>query len=1280
MLSKSKAILWVALLGVLLPIGVSAQTSTTAVIVVTVTDPQGAAVAGAAIEITAAAMNRAFQQNTNSLGQYVFAGIEPGAYTIVIKMPGFRTSTVKGFKVDVSKSYNLDVQLELGELTQTVEVEASTGAQLQTTESTVGNVIPLGETPRMPMLTRQVNELLLHQPGTVPTGEVTGARSDQSTFTLDGIDVTNNSIGGTGTYMFLPVDAIEEFRVGVANPNATFGRGAGGQVSLLGRSGSKQYHGAGYWYHQNDNLNANSWDNNRTVQPNGKTIPKAELKDNRFGARAGGPVPFLWSDRLFFFANYEGRRFPNSNSILRVVPSDSLKQGILKFRDSTGTVQSYDLATSTACGGNPCDPRGLGISPTMKALWALMPAGNDPSVGDGLNTLGFRSNVSVPLTNNYYEFRLDENISSKWRASESFRYFGQTQISSLQVNIIGGNVATSRQLPVQQNMAVASLSGSITNRLTADFRFGWVRERDAVRPVRPNAVATLEALAGTNTPAGFVALDAGNGGINNLLDEPFDVGTQVARKQSNDNRNFQWNADLVWTKGAHTFQFGTQVHYLPTLHLRDDKVIGALGALVAKLDSDVTGNFTIPATDRPGAIQSADQQRYDRLYTATLGLVDSISVLAVRDGKFNPLPFGSQLESDTKFWSPSFYFQDIWHVKSSLTITLGLNYEWQQAPTERLGRQTIQIDAGTGKPITAAAFFKARKDAAAAGTFFNPTFGFLPINSAGGRGVFNVDWKDLGPRLGLAWSPTSTGLLSHIFGVRKTVVRAGFGIIFDRQNTVQSVIIPALGVGFAQTLNITTPACNINSTTAGCTASSTNPALGIFRVGVDGTLPVPTFPTQSNPVVPFWGLSGSKVVKFPEVFSFQVDPEIKVGRNYAIDFTIQRELPGSMIVEVGYIGRLGRSLPQSMSLGQSPYTFVDPASKQTFAQAFDAVAKPLRADQAAPTQSWFENLVPGGTAAIVASQKANFISGNVSSIFSAIDSLRIAASLPAFNNYLAQGIFFRSSTGTSNYHAMFVTVNKRPSHGLLYSLNYTLARSMDEVGAVQNSAGLVPNSFDLFTEYGPSAFDYRHTFNGTFIYNLPFKTSVRGLNKVISGWFVSGIFTALSGAPLIVIESAQVWGGTLSLGNSIGAVPTVSPGTFGGGVHTGVAGSGGIGTTGNPANKGTGLNLFGDPAAVFKAMRPVNIATDGRSGRDNPIRGLGHWNLDNSIGKATKITERTQVVFAADFFNIFNHPIFADPALDLNTPSSFGVLASTFVPNNRSASSRWIQLSMRFEF
>ena len=1323
----------------ILPGRAAAQSATTGAVVGTVTDPQQAAVAGAKIVLQNLNINATLEQTSGANGQYSFPTVLPGAYKVSATMKGFRSVTIANFTVEVAKSYTLDIKMELGEVSEIVEVVAGARVELQTTDATVGIVLPASEIERFPALTRQVNELLTLQPGATPTGEITGSRSDQSSFMLDGIDVTNNSVGGLGTFAFLPIDSVEEFRVSVANPNADFGRGAGGQVSLLSRSGTDKYHGSVYWFHQNDNLNANSWDLNHipSKSPSGALqtfTAKPELKDNRFGARAGGPLPFLWHKKTYFFANYEGRRFPGSSLQSRIVPTSTLEQGILQFTDCSsgvfdskgnctgaGTPRSYNLATSTACGASGtgvCDPRGLGLSPTVLAMWKLMPGGNDSSVSgsDGVNTTGFTTSAGTPLTNDFYDLRLDQDLTTKWRANVSFRYFRQAQISALQLNIIGGKPSTVRQLPVRQNMLVAGLDGQITSRLSASFRFGWVRERDATAPERPNAVAAQENLPGTSSSAGAIALDIGaGGGTHSLLDEPIDVGTQVARKQGNDDRNFQWNGDFVWNRGKHTWEFGTAIHYLPTLHLRDDKVIGALGALVAQLDADEGGGITsIPAADRPptcapatptNCIRTTDSLQWDRLYAGSLGLIDNISVLAVRDGSFNPLPFGSQLQSDTKLWAPEMYVQDVWHLKPSFTMTLGVSYGWQTAPVERLGRQTIQIDAGTGLPITALDFLSKRKQAAASGQIFNPTFGFVPINSAH-RGVFNVDYGDIAPRIAVAWTPSQrSGLLGSLFGSGKTVIRTGFAIIYDRQNTVQSVIIPALGVGFAQTLNLPGPACNV--TGAGgtlCTPASSNPALSVFRVGQDGTMPVPTVPAQFNPVVPKVSVDSRGNIISPEVFSFQDDPSIKVGRNYAVDFSVQREFPGNMLLEVAYSGRLGRKLPQSMSLGQSPINFKDPASGQTFAQAFDAVATQLRAgvgpfltngnpNPAFQTQPWFENESPGGTRPLAAAASSNFINGGVSSIFKTVDGRRMLAGLPTFNNYLAQGILFRSSTGESNYHALLVTLDKHTSHGLAFTANYTFSHSLDQIGAIQNAANLMPNSFDLNAEYGPSGFDFRHIFNGKYVYNLPFKSSNSFLKRLVEGWFNSGIFTAISGQPLTATEGSQVWGGTLSLGFNTGKIPTVDPATFHDGVHTGITGSNGVGTNSDPSKKGTGLNLFGDPFAVSSAFRPILLASDGRSGRSNPLRGLGHWNLDTSFGKNTAITERVHAIFSADFFNLFNHVIYCDPGAtngngggcggSLSLASglqNFGVISTQFIPANRSSGSRWIQLSLRFEF
>ncbi|HMV82656.1 MAG TPA: carboxypeptidase-like regulatory domain-containing protein [Blastocatellia bacterium] len=1294
-----------------------AQTATTGAIVGSVTDKNGAVLSGAEVELVNAATNQSVKTTTNSEGQYTFPAVAPGSYTVTFSKAGFNKANVANFKVDVAKSYTVPIALEVGNVQQTVEVTATAGLELQTTDSTVGNAIAGKEMPLLPALTRQANDLLRIQPLSTPGGEVAGSRNDQTTITLDGIDVTNQSTGGLGTVIPIPIDSIEEFRVGVANPNAAFGRGAGGQASVISRRGTNDYHGLLFWYHQNDNLNAATWTAKRTIAQT-VTDPVArakqqepELKDNRFGFRFGGPViPWsdAWKKKLFFFTNYEGRRFPRTSQILRIVPNDTLRQGILRFRDASGTVNSYDLKTAKLCGPNgdlACDPRGVGISPVVSNLFKNLPAGNDPSAGDGFNTSGYRGIVTNPLNNDFYNSRFDYNINDKWRADVAFRYFREANVGSGLLDIRGGNVKSRELLPTRQNMIVAGASGLITNNLSGEFRFGWVRTRTALDRLRPNGSAAELALAGTET--GFstgqshVALDLGaRGGAQSILSEPIDVDTQLARKQSNDNKNIQWNADLNWVRGSHTWQFGTHIRYLPTLHRRDDKVLGALGALVAQVDSEL-GAFSLPATVRPptcsatvtrNCLVAADVQTWNRTLASVLGIVDNVSVLAVRDGNLKPLPFGETLEADTKLWVPEFYWQDVWRIKPSLTLTYGLNYGWQTAPTERLKRQSIQVDGQTLTAQTAREYLATKQAIAKEGGIFNPPIAYQPISNAG-RSVFDVDYNNIAPRVAVSWNPNSnSGFLGKLLGERKTVVRGGYSLIFDRQNTVQSVIIPTLGVAFAQTINITTPLCNASAAAGlGCDPTSANPAQNLYRVGVDGRIPLPVVPTLSIPVSPFWGRNANGTLTlFPETLSFQVDPKIQVGENHALNLTVQREMPGNILVEAGFIGRYAKKLPQSMNLGQAPYNHLDRASGQTFAQAFDAVARQLRTGtlaSAVTPQPWFENQSPGGTRVLAAATTSNFINGNINNIFLNIDQRRLLAGLPSFNNYLSQSFLLRSSTGSSNYNAAFVTLNKRFSRGLLATVNYTFARSMDQLGANQNSANTTPNSFDLTVEYGPSTFDITHILNSTFRYDLPFGkgrffNTGNVLDKVVGGWYLSGIYTARSGDALTVVQGAGVWGGSLFLGFNSGAIPTTDPSSFGNETNRGINGSNNIGTNGDPANRGTGLNLFNNPEQVFNSLRRVEISNDGRTGRANPFRGPSRWNVDLSLGKQTTIKEGLKVTFLADFFNAFNNVIFANPTLDLNNSRAFGVLTTQFIAPERggTAGSRWIQLGLRIEF
>src|SRR5207248_2095888 len=241
-------------------------------------------------------------------------------------------------------------------------------------------------------------------------------------------------------------------------------------------------------------------------------------------------------------------------------------------------------------------------------------------------------------------------------------------------------------------------------------------------------------------------------------------------------------------------------------------------------------------------------------------------------------------------------------------------------------QQTLIVNHDDGdKILDTTAYFAAKAAAAKAGQFYDPTLSYTPISKSGRSNVFNVDFGNVAPRVAVAWNPSyKSGPWRHLFGNKKTVIRAGYGIGYDRVNTVQSVIIPMLGVGFAQTINVVTPLCDATSTAGGpgCNPGATkDPGLSSFRVGVDGQIPVPPNPTPlSSPIVP--------TVPFGETLSFQNDPDFKVGRSHMIDFTIQRELPGQNILEIGYVGRLGRNLAGSFNLNSAPYFFKDTASGQ----------------------------------------------------------------------------------------------------------------------------------------------------------------------------------------------------------------------------------------------------------------------------------------------------------------------------------------------------------------
>ncbi|MBS1807112.1 MAG: carboxypeptidase regulatory-like domain-containing protein [Acidobacteria bacterium] len=1262
-----------------------AQTSTTATITGIITDTSGAVIAGADIELLDESTNQTQKLVTDAAGRYDFSKVLPGEYKLTAKSSGFRQSVVSALKIEIAKSYTVNLTLEVGSVSEIVQITTSVAVGLQRSDATVGAVIGGEQLLRLPSINRGAATLLSLQPLVQPTrgnllvtsGQVAGARSEQSTFNLDGADATdlvtgtNGLIGGPGAIdhqgpspmIPVPAESIEEFRVSTTNPNATFGRSAGGQVSMVTKRGTNQLHGSAYWYHQNDNLNANRWQANRLG------IKQPELKDNRFGVSLGGP---LWRDKTFLFGHYEGRRFPQSAIVARLVPTASLKQGILRFRDAAGTINSFDLKTF--------DPRTLGVSPVIQAFWNKFPAGNDSTLGDGLNTTGFAGPTDATRRMDFAVARLDHFINEKWNFNATYRYARQRFNEPGQVDFAGilpgntsGKIATLSAIPVEPRYASARLTGQLTPTLINEFVFGYARNWYALKRQKP-----IPQIAGT-TGALLVA--------SGTLSQGFDAETINARDRIWNDRVWQYGDNLTWVKRNHNVQFGGTWRRMPVVQERTDKsALGSLTSLVYELNARTA--TSVPAANRPATcgsgvttncLQTGDVARWNDLYTGALGIVDRAGILAMRDSQLNLLPLNTPIQIDSQYHSLEFYGNDVWRLRNNLTLTAGLTYALQTAPVDKNGRQSFIIDTATKQIITSKDYLEQRRQAALQGNVYNPTLGWLPIRESGRDRIYPTDKNNFGPRLSAAWTPNfRADWLRKLTGEQKTVLRGGYSVTYDRINATAIIALPIFGVAFVQT-----SACEGPRRDGTCVLGS-NPT-NAFRIGVDGTtVPLPIVSQGTSPVIP----GGSAVPgsnTSAETLQFSIDPDLTHGYSHSIDFTIQRELPGNFLVEVGYAGRLSRNLQQTIQLNSVPLFMKDSASGQSFAQAYDAVATALRTGQSPAAQPWFENQFRGATfcgtgactAALVAAQGGNFQIGAVNTLFNFLNTRRPAG--PIINRQVTN-ISVRTNGGLSNYHALFATVTKRFSSGMSFTANYTLSRALDQLGVNQELFGSGgssnSNGFDLNLDYGPALFDRTHVFNSLFSYELPIGKGKRWnvgntvLNRIVGGWYLSGIYTANSGLPLSVGQHAQAFGGDPNdFAIVSGAIPKGKL-DFGNAVNAS-AGVNGVGT--NAGGSGPGLNYFANPEAAYNSFRPILLSQDTRHGR-GVLRGFPRWNLDLSIGKKTQITERLKTVFSFDMINALNRVEFNDPGMDLRNRGAFGVITSQF------ASPRQIQLGLRLEF
>jgi carboxypeptidase family protein len=1212
-----------------------------------VTDKTGAAISGVEVKLTDTKTAKEHSTNTNEMGIYSFHQISPGSgYMLSFSSQGFETITIKNVTLGVGVTATQDALLAVGQITNSVTVTSSGGATLNTTDASIGNNI---ETRRLQDLPIQIREspaaLLGLQPGVIGTnlgtgpagvnllGSSTGSRADQGNITVDGIDANDSATGQAfSTIGFASIDSIQEFRTVTTNPGAADGRSSGSQILLVTKSGGNDFHGTLREYNRTAATAANSFFNNMAG------IPKAQLTRNQFGGNLSGPVKlpgFDGKDKLFFFFDYEGRRDAQGVPYLRIVPLNSFRNGSLGYLNNAGGVTYLSPAQVAAL-----DPQGVGANPALLSLInSRYPQANDLTVGDGINTAGFRFNAPSRLSSNIYTSRIDVN------ATENQKLFARANIVRRAFTDIINTVA--QQFPgdpesgrgvVRDYSLVGGHTWTISPNLANQVTVGVTRASSTFlspfTPTSPNQFGMPAAMTGGSFGGAFG------------IAAPFsNITTQFRRAPLPTFRD-----DLNWSKGSHEMAFG--VSFKP-IRLRSSNTSD-----FNFTDLGLGGNLlALNAALRPADIQQMAANNlaisnYDAAFPFLLGRYAFIQTNFNYGTAGNAFPLGTGQSRDYRYNEYEAYAQDSWRVRNDLTLTYGVRYHYYASPYEANGFQS-------GNNANLQALLATRIQNAAGGISGNtaePFISYFPIGQGNNApGPYAPDRNNFAPRLSIAWTPSSqNGLLSKVFGERKTVIRAGASVVYDRTSGSLTFIQDQFNYLFNNSLN--TPFGGPNPVAS----LQTDP-----RFNGTGALPLQNAaPVITNPATPNV-IGGMPIGTATGQVNYAIDQGFRTPYSIQYSFGFQREMPRNFILEMSYVGRQSRKLFSQVDASQI-MDFRDPMSGQFMLAAFNGLQAQLQAGATAATvtpQPWFENQIgPGGTALIANAVPTLVQSGNTASVIQALAGAGLLAPNVGLSAQYAANAFV-TNLGSSSYNAMLVSLRKRFSQGAQFDFNYSFSHSVDNLSSVSNTlaGGLICDYRNPRACRGNSDFDIRHLINVNGIYELPFGRgkamagNAHGvLNTLIGGWQVGGIFTYRSGLPFSLTTGAF----PISLGSPALAVLNSSN-------------TSALQQQINDAPNGS-VQFFGNPATALQA---VSFTANGGSGNRNVLRGSGFWNLDTSVLKNFRLpwSETHSLQFRWESFNALNNNSFNLPMNNISLPT-FGQITSS------ASNPREMQFALRYQF
>lgn len=1231
-----------------------------------VTDHSGAVIPNAKVTLTSQATGAVREDATDASGQYQFAQVAPGQYTLNVSADGFASATRTNMELLVSQPATANVAMQVASVNQQVTVTSEVQPLLNTTDATLGNAFDAHQVESLPLDARNVPDLLTLQPGVTfmgrpddtngtqsvgnnggdsRAGSVNGGRADQANITLDGVDVNDVNNGYAFTSVLRSTqDSIAEFRVTTSNPNAEEGRSSGAQVALITRSGTNSIHGAVYEYNRSNLLEANDFFNKQQQLLGGLPNRPGSLVRNIYGAAVGGPV---LKDRLFYFLNFEGRRDSQGISVAAgAVPTTQYRAGYLNYEylkggaDSTFTLSPTDIKNM--------DPSGIGNDAALLTLLNTYPQGNDATQGDGLNSTGYRFEYTNHRKYDTYISRIDYNLTRN--AKHSLFWRGNLQgDSEPSAPAFPGQPPQTTTLTNSRGFA-AGYTWIINNNMVNDLRYGFTREGAS-----DSGVATQP----------FVDLSE----VTQPVSGAYSTGFIIPVQNLADN--------LSWTKHDHNLAFGTNIRFLD-----DRRSSNAFSFPDGQMNQGwLTRSSTIansggpfdPPTYKYGfpTVDVNFQNEYNN------AIMDLIGTITEGDARYNytktggTLAVGAPVTREYRWNEYEFYGQDSWRMTSSLTLTYGLRYSYLQAPAEISGTQvsTCQYSGNVCQPYALSKYYQGSIAQALAGGSAN-NVGEVAFNLNGrynhAPDFWTPDKADIGPRVALAWSPTfSGGWRKKFFGDQQSSIRAGYSLVYDHFGAATVQTFDTTGSFGLSTLLSNAPGSEAIEKAPRFTGISNVPQAIL-----------PPAPKGGFPAVPPNSGSGAFAI------SWGLDSAIKTPYSHLFDLSVTRSLHNGASLEVSWVGRYAHrqlaqedvAMPINLTIGGTPY----------FAVAAQ-MAKMARANvspsSVAPISFW-QQQYPGlqnqdiglGYGPLTATQNVYAIYlANIYNETYALYQLDTPGDLPngntagtTFRYYHDQysAIYTWRSIGNSNFNAL-EAVYRQHFGGLQADFNYTLSKSLDitsQAERLPGSGGVnyaqIMNSWQPNQLYGPSDYDVRHQFNTNFVWDLPLGTGKRFFssaghlaNELIGGWQTTGILRWTSGFPFEMNNGAFYptnWD-IQGLGELVAPIPSHANG------------------------RGKLNQRFADPAAVFASFAH---GLPGQSGTRNPMRGDGFYDWDEGVNKNFNITERTKLILRWDMFNMTNSVRFDSHSIDstLDNPLNFGQ-ATGLMTNYRLA-----QFAARIEF